>query len=707
MQAQDRARGAREVRARAIGTEGLTRGVPLALGIAFFSIPLFPAFITLIGTAIPGISLLPRAATLGLLLVALAIALYGGLALAVSHGKPMTTLVPMALFPAAAALAALLGFDARRSALFIAILAGGLIWHALVLRFFHLPHVAATIYRCFLVSGALAAAVAILMVVAKTPVGIYTLGHGRAIGTFILPGELAGYLIVYIPFAFALAVGEQRDLRLLARAGLALAALAFVLTFSRAGYAGMAAAIAFYIFMLHGRRGAGFVVALVAVTIVALGVVFNAHHDPSENFTRLSIWQAAWATIERFPLTGVGPFEFAPMYDLLRLPDGEPVAFHAHSFLLTVAAETGIVGVIAVLFGWWRVSAEFRARLPALRPHSMVAIAIAAGLLGTWVQGLVDTVSVVIFALWFPFTALALAALDDEAATTPNAAPLPRSARRIDARVAGAVAAALVVVACLAGYIQLASAASFAGSGAPYSLAAHLSPELGARMYARLERVAPLPFVEAMLADDALRRGDLAAAAEHAARMPAGSVRSELEARVALAQGRRDEALQRYLDAGNDRALQVAVSNLVAAGRLREAYVLEQRIGQRLAATKTRPNAVADSLWRLGRIAIRLGDLQEAERDYARASELAPFNTKYLIDAGLLALQQHRADVAYALFARATEIDAADADSIAGMGLAALDRGDRNAAQRLAERASRVNPRASVVLRLQRRLRGP
>jgi O-antigen ligase len=704
VQAQDRARGAREVRARAIGTEGLTRGVPLALGIAFFSIPLFPAFITLIGTAIPGISLLPRAATLGLLLVALTIALYGGLALAVSRGKPMATLVPLALFPAAAALAALLGFDARRSALFIAILAGGLIWHALVLRFFRLPHVAQTIYRCFLVSGALAAAVAILMVAAKTPVGIYTLGHGRAIGTFILPGELAGYLIVYIPFAFALAVGEQRDLRLLARAGLALAAVAFVLTFSRAGYAGMAAAIAFYIFMLHGRRGAGFVVALVAVTIVALGVVFNAHHDPSENFTRLSIWQAAWATIERFPLTGVGPFEFAPMYDLLRLPDGEPVAFHAHSFLLTVAAETGIVGVIAVLFGWWRVIAEFRARLPALRPHSMVPIAIAAGLLGTWVQGLVDTVSVVILALWFPFTALALAALDDNADTPSSAAPAPRRWPRSGAT-AAAIAVALVAVACLAGFIQLASAASFAANGAPYSLAAHLSPEFGARMYGQLERVAPLPFVEAMLTDDALRRGDLAAAAEHAARMPAGTARSEADARVALARGRRDEALQSYLDAGNDRALQAAVSNLVAAGRLREAYVLEQRIGQTLAAAKTRPNAVADSWWRLGRLATRLRDPQEAERDYARATELAPFNTKYLIDAGMLALQEHRADAAYALFARATEIDAADADSIAGMGLAALERGDRAEAQRLAERASRLNPRASVVLRLQRRLR--
>ena len=226
-------------------------------------------------------------------------------------------------------------------------------------------------------------------------------------------------------------------------------------------------------------------------------------------------------------------------------------------------------------------------------------------------------------------------------------------------------------------------------------------------MYGAIERIAPLPFVEAMLADDGLRRGDLAAASEHAARMPAGTLRSEAEARVALARGRHDEALELFLDAGDDSALQAAVADLVKTGRVREAYVLEERIGQRLAGAKTRPNAVADSWWRLGRLAVRLRDPQEAERDYARATELAPFNTKYLIDAGMLALQEHRVDAAQALFARATEIDGASADAVAGTGLAALERGDRAEAQRLADRASGLNPRAPIVLRLQRRLERP
>jgi tetratricopeptide (TPR) repeat protein len=220
-----------------------------------------------------------------------------------------------------------------------------------------------------------------------------------------------------------------------------------------------------------------------------------------------------------------------------------------------------------------------------------------------------------------------------------------------------------------------------------------------------LERVAPLPFVEAMLTDDALHRGDLGAADLHAARMPAGTLRNEYEARIALARGRHDEAVRRFLEAGDDAALQADVLQLMKSGRAREAYALEDRVRHRLVTSKTRPNAVADSWWRLGRLAVRMHDDAEAERDYARARALAPLNTKYLIESGIFALQRRRAEAARALFARAAEIDPGSADAVAGMGLAALDAGDRAEAERLAGRALRMNARASLAARLQRRLR--
>jgi tetratricopeptide (TPR) repeat protein len=244
----------------------------------------------------------------------------------------------------------------------------------------------------------------------------------------------------------------------------------------------------------------------------------------------------------------------------------------------------------------------------------------------------------------------------------------------------------------------------FARAAAPGSLPAHLPAGFGTRVYGTLERVAPLSLVEAMLTEDALQRGDLAAASAHAARMPAGTRRNEDEARIALARGRLDEAIRRFLEAGDDAALQADVMQLMQTGRAPEAYALEERVRRRLDASRTRPNAVADSWWRLGRLAIRMHDVQQAEHDYARARALAPLNTKYLIDSGTLALQQHRGDAARALFARAAEIDPGSADAVAGMGLAALERGDRAEAAKLADRAEHVNARASLVARLQRRL---
>ena len=684
----------------------MKRAVPAVLGTAFFSIPLFPAFITLSGASVPGVSLLPKPLALALLAVACAIAVYFGLALATTRGRREPTVIPLATFPAAAAAAALLGFDARAGALFTAILAGGIMWHAMVLRFFRAPHVATAIYGSFLASGALAAGAAVAMVLTKAPAALYTVGHGRAIGTFIVPGELAGYLIVYLPFAYAIAAGAPRRLRALARAGSILGTAAFVLTFSRAGWVGMAAAIAFFVFMLQGRRGARYAIAVLGVAIVALGFVFNSHHDPSENFTRISIWQAALAMIARFPLTGVGPFEFSTVYGLVRLPDAEPAAFHAHSFLLTVAAEAGIAGVAAVVFGWWRFVTVFRERLRRAPAYPTLALAIAAGLVGTWVQGLIDTVSVVLFALWLPFMALALATIDAEPAAAPAAVEPPARARRaFPAGARAAIVAAACIGAGFGAFVQLASDAVFARAAAPVSIAAQLPPGLGTRMYQTLERIAPLPFVEAMLTEDALRRGDLAAASAHAARMPAGTRRNEDEARIALARGRHDEAINRFLEAGDDAALQADVLQLIQSGRAREAYALEDRVRRRLIASKTRPNAVADSWWRLGRLAVRMHDVQEADRDYARAHALAPLNTKYLIESGTLALQQRHADAARASFARAAEIDPASADAVAGMGLAALDRGDRAEARKLAERSAHLNARAPLVVRLQRRLR--
>lgn len=388
----------------------MKRVMPLLFAVIYFVIPLFPVFITLTAVTIPGVSLIPRSVAFALLAAVGFIALVTlGLLLRPPRQKP-PTLLPLLYWLGAALLSALLGFDPRGGLLFIGILGLSVVWHLALLRFYREPGVAPAIFWSYLVSGSLASFAAIVMVLTRTPASQFTIGHGRAIGTFILSGELAGYLIIFLPIAFAISrVTRDRRLRIAAGIGVGLGSIAFIMTFSRAGWMGFAAAAAFFLTTTQ-REHRRYAIAIVLGALAAVLFVFNAHHNPSENYTRLSIWQAGIEIVRRFPLTGVGPFDFARIYALVRVPDGDATAFHAHSFLLTIFAEMGLVGLLAVLYAWWQFSLALKARLAeATARHAMLALAITAGLVGTWVQGLIDTVSVVIFGLWIPTMALALA----------------------------------------------------------------------------------------------------------------------------------------------------------------------------------------------------------------------------------------------------------------------------------------------------------
>ncbi len=388
----------------------MRRLMPALFALTYSCVPLFPAFITLTAVTVPGVSLVPNALAWTLIGAMAVVALITAINLLEPPRELPPTLVPLLVWLGAGILSAALGFNPRGGLLFIGIFCLGIVWHLAELRFYRDRNVAAAIFWSFLLSGAVAAAASVAMVIFRVPGSEYTIGHGRAIGTFILPGELAGYLIVYLPTAYAVArATSSAALRIVAWCGIAVGLLAFVLTFSRAGWMGMAAAVAFYLYAT--RRTAGrYAFVPVLAGIAAVLVVFNAHHNPSENYTRLSIWQSAIEIIQRFPLTGVGVFNFAPAYAIVRLPDGDPTAFHAHSVLLTIFAEMGLVGVLALIWVWWRFAFGLRERLKTADPvNARLALAVAAGLVGTWVQGLIDTVSVVIFGLWLPTMALALA----------------------------------------------------------------------------------------------------------------------------------------------------------------------------------------------------------------------------------------------------------------------------------------------------------
>lgn len=383
-----------------------------ALALVYACVPIFPVFITLTSVDFPGVSVLPVPASLTILALMAAIAVVALFALLAPPRERPPLLVALIAWAFSGLLAALVGFNPRDGIVFTGISALGIVWFCVVMRFYGDQGAARAIYWSYMLSGLAACALAIGMVFARFPAAQYAIGHGRAIGTFILPGELAGYLVIFLPIAFALGVvAKSAALRRVALIALVVGAIAMLMTFSRTGWVGLASGVAYFAATRIRSRYSALVVAgaILAGALGAVLLVFNAHHDPSENFTRLSIWQSAIGVIDRFPLTGVGPFGFSRIYPLVRLPDGDATAFHAHSVYLTFLAELGIVGVSAVVWTAWTFALEFRRRLIGTDPRAaFLATAIVAGLIGTLVQGLIDTVSVVIFGLWLPTLALAL-----------------------------------------------------------------------------------------------------------------------------------------------------------------------------------------------------------------------------------------------------------------------------------------------------------
>lgn len=266
------------------------------------------------------------------------------------------------------------------------------------------------------------------------------------------------------------------------------------------------------------------------------------------------------------------------------------------------------------------------------------------------------------------------------------------------------------------GAIQLASDAFAAPAAARGTLPSHVPVAFGAAVYRALDRLAPAPYVEATLAAYALSARRNGEALHYALRLPPSASRDELLARLAMAQGDRDLALEYFIAAPDVDAVQLAVRSLEPASPAK-AYALERTLNLRLSLTATHPDAIAQTAWRMGDLANRqawrevsgspaqMAWLRRGMRDMRIATDLAPLSEKYAIVAANQAVLLGDLDDASSLFARAAAADPASADAVAGLGVVALRRGDAPVARRYLERARRIDARALMVRALERELR--
>jgi O-antigen ligase len=266
---------------------------------------------------------------------------------------------PVALFAGATVLSlvSLLGFGADADAQLVGLLkaAGGF------LVFFLTAQSLRERRDLWLVLGAILATSVIQAVAAIIPIvsGVEHVSVStRPSGTTTDANLFAGYLLLIIPMAIALAVATRRRTTIAAAlAATTVYGAALVATLSRSGLLGLLAGTVTLVALLpEKRKRIGVISGALIVASFAAGLVgpfadrlAGTEAQMTTLAGRLPIWGAAFQIFTQHFVFGAGVGNFGHAIWDLRLS-------HAHNLLLNIAAERGILGlaafclVIAALF---------------------------------------------------------------------------------------------------------------------------------------------------------------------------------------------------------------------------------------------------------------------------------------------------------------------------------------------------------------------
>lgn len=236
-------------------------------------------------------------------------------------------------------------------------------------------------------------------------------GRYAAVGFFISRLTFAnGAAVIAALLAGVAAAGGLRGRSLWAALGaLALSLLAIAAAFDRAAWLGLIAAAA--VILITARRRSPWVrLGLFASVVLAAAALalhpgvrarFRSAFDVEGNRDRVFLWSRAVEIIRDHPFLGVGfanyPRAQRPYYD--RIDPTFPMRTWAHNTELSLLAETGPLGLLALL---WLAVATFlalRRRLPAPLAVGALAACAAIAVIGQVHDVLYDTK--VMYPVWF------------------------------------------------------------------------------------------------------------------------------------------------------------------------------------------------------------------------------------------------------------------------------------------------------------------
>jgi O-antigen ligase len=230
----------------------------------------------------------------------------------------------------------------------------------------------------------------------------------RVFGTFGQPNPFAGYLNFALLLALAfLLLGRRLQERCLAGAAAVIIAFAAILADSRGAELGLAIAVILLVIVALHRERVAVLTLLIGTPLLVIawfGHIIPSHIRESllqqvtlgpvdaANFSvqeRLAHWVAGLRMFRAHPILGVGAGNYSAAYAHYQVsPDWFEALGHAHNYYINAAAETGILGLLAILalvgislFIGWRAAHSFgiaRRALPT--PDASIGWMLALGL---------------------------------------------------------------------------------------------------------------------------------------------------------------------------------------------------------------------------------------------------------------------------------------------------------------------------------------
>ncbi len=200
--------------------------------------------------------------------------------------------------------------------------------------------------------------------------------RGRICGTFANPNVLAAFLILALPFLFALfsmTASGSGKFGVLCLIGIC--SLALVFTWSRGAWLGLAFGLILF-GMISGRRVLGILLSSLFVLLAATPLLRLLLPRPillrlesigsladSSTAYRVHVWEGAVEMIKQFPIGGIGTGvnNFASVYPHYA-QEGIESAPHTHSLYLQMLVEHGIFGLllfVLVLFLFYQSGFTF------------------------------------------------------------------------------------------------------------------------------------------------------------------------------------------------------------------------------------------------------------------------------------------------------------------------------------------------------------